>query len=514
MNKLKQIIQLSQQGHGAKRISTISGIARNSVRYYLRRLRELRISQEDLNALNESELQQLFQPYKHAPLPDPGRHERLEKLIPLLDKELRKRGVTLKKAHEFYLTKDPAGYSRTQFYRYMRDFRSCLTGTSMHIEHKAGDKMYVDFTGKKLFLTNTSTGEITEVEVFVAILGCSQLTYVEATMRQDLYCFVDCMRNALHYFGGVPGLIVPDNLKAAVTKSSKYEPVINEVCAAFAEHYGTHILPARPYKPKDKSLVEGAVKIVYQRIFSELDKNIYTSLELLNGAIGSLLSDYNNGPFKNDQTRRGLFETEEKQALLPLPVLPFTPSKVKEYKVNKMGYVPLHEDRRYYSVPYQLIGKRVKVVYNSLTVKVYHKDQIVGEHQRCTDRRTHITVKDHLASNHRVVTEWNQEFFISKGNAIAPQVGQYLETLMNLKEFPEIGYGPCRGILNLARKVGKQRISDACEKATRLGVFNMYIIKDLLIRGIEKDEPEQPQRATPAHKNLRGKDYYSQNSNQ
>ena len=510
MNKLKQIIQLKQQGYGTKRISFISGISRNVVKQYLKRLSELNIQSEDLLKFNAEDLQQLFQPYKHRQIPDPSRYLRLESLLPSLDKELRKRGMTLEKVYSIYIKKDPLGYLRTQFYKYIRDYRRCMTGISMHIEHKAGDKMYVDFTGEKLAIVDPDTGEETKVEVFVAILGCSQLTYVQATMDQSLYGFVECCKNALEYFGGVPALIVPDNLKAAVTKSSKYEAIINEVFAGFAEHYNTNVLPARPYKPKDKSLVEGAVKLVYQRIFTETDPKVFFSLALLNNAILVALEAHNNAPLRKAESRRELFESDKKSVLTPLPLLPYSPCYVKEYKVTKMGHVPIYEDKKYYSVPYNLISKRVKIVYNSVWVRIYHQDKVVAEHQRCYTRTAYITNKEHLASSHRFMTEWNPDYFIEKGNAVAPEVGAFLEKLMQSKGHPEQGYKACNGIVNLGRRVGKERIKNACSKALKLGVFNYHMVEDLLKKGIEKDDPEEEQiiRTTPNHKNVRGKSYY------
>jgi len=511
MNKLKQIIELKQQGHGSKRISSISGVSRNVVKQYLKRLAELNILTADLLKLNAEDLQQLFQPFKHKQMPDPARHLRLETQLPTLEKQLRKRGMTLEKVYLIYKQKDPLGYNRTQFYKYVREYRQCMTGISMHIDHKPGDKMYVDYTGEKMSIIDPDTGEETKVEVFVAILGFSQLTYVEATMNQSLYGFVDCCKNALEYFGGTPALIVPDNLKSAITKSSKYEAIINEVFAGFAEHYSTNVLPARPYKPKDKSLVEGAVKLVYQRVFTETDQNVYFTLKELNQAIKVALNELNNAPLRKAESRREVFETDEKIVLTPLPILPYSPSYVKQYKVTKMGHVPLYEDKKYYSVPYNLIGKRVKVSYNATWVRIYHADKVVAEHQRCYTRTAYITNKEHLASNHRFITEWNPEFFITKGVELDPDVGAFLEKLMQSKGHPEQGYKACSGILNLGRKVGKERIKNACSKAYSLGIFTYHIIDELLKKGIEKDDPLEDQtiRATPKHKNVRGKAYYT-----
>jgi len=513
MSKLKQIFQLRSQGHGTRKISTITGVSRNVVKQYLSRLYELKRDLTDILSLDERTLQELFQPGKHEQIVHPERHLRLQALLPELSRMLRRRGMTIKKVYQHYKSTESDAYGMTQFYEYMRAYRNRTTGT-MHVEHKAGDKLFVDFTGDKLQLVDPDTGEVKEVEVFVAVLGCSQLTYVEATMNQSLYDFIDCCRNALHYFGGVPALIVPDNLKAAVTKSSKYEAIINEVFGSFAEHYNTNVLPARPYKPKDKSLVEGAVKLTYKEIFTRLYGRVFHSLEQLNKAILTELDAYNKAPLNKAESRWELFEKEEREALRALPLLEYTPCEIKEYKVMKHGHVMLHKDRHQYSVPYQMIGKRVRLLYNSLRVRIYHKDQLVAEHERNYGRNKFSTNPDHLASNHKFMTEWNPEYFIAKGNEIGTDVGLYIEKVMESKGHPEMAYKACNGILNLGRRTSNERLIQACRKAYRLGVFNYHFVEDLLTRRIEQEDPEEIviQRITPNHKNVRGKEYYTQST--
>lgn len=410
MSKLKQIFHLRSQGYGTRKISAIAGVSRNVVKQYLLRFNELNQTFADVLAMEESTLQELFQPGKHEQIAQPERHMRLQSMLPELSKMLRRRGMTIEKVYRHYQSSEQDAYGKTQFFMYMSAYRNRTTGT-MHVEHKAGDKLFVDFTGDKLQLVDPDTGEVKEVEVFVAVLGCSQLTYVEATMDQSLYGFIDCCRNALHYFGGVPALIVPDNLKAAITKSSNYEAIINEVFGSFAEHYNTNVLPARPYKPKDKSLVEGAVKLTYKEIFTLMDDQIFHELDQLNNAILKALEDYNNAPLNKAESRRELFENEEKEALRSLPLLEYTPCEIKEYKVMKHGHVMLHKDRHQYSVPYQMIGKRVKMLYNSLRVKIYYKDRLIAEHERNYGKNKFSTILDHLASNHKFMTEWNPEYW-------------------------------------------------------------------------------------------------------
>src|SRR3954468_2540479 len=232
--------------------------------------------------MSDHELDLLFG-YTESAVKD-KRFEQLQSLLPDMEKQMKRKGMTITLIWEQYRVTHPEGYAITQFYKYYRHFTRCAQPV-MHIEHKAGDKMYIDYTGEKLNITDKDSGEVVDVEVFVAILGCSQLTYVEAVMSQRKEDLISACENALHYFGGVPAAIVPDNLKSAVIKSSKYEPVINESFADFAEHYGTVVLPARAYRPKDKSLVEGIVKIIYSRIYPFVQQQTHYNLSTLNTAI-------------------------------------------------------------------------------------------------------------------------------------------------------------------------------------------------------------------------------------
>ena len=272
MLRLRQILRYFTQGTSKKQISEITGVARNTVKRYIGRFITLKITYEDIVALTDHELECLFiEP--HPSLPD-ARFERLQQLLPDIEKKMSRKGMTLIKLWQHYFATNEPAYQYTQFKRYYK-FYGKRVKPDMHMEHKAGDKLYIDFAGEKLSIVDADSGEIREVEVFAAILGCSQLTYVEAVVSQRKEDLIGACENALHYFGGVPAAIVPDNLRSAVTRSSKYEPVINEAFADFAGHYGTVVLPARAYRPKDKSLVEGVVKIMYNRIYSLIRSQIH-----------------------------------------------------------------------------------------------------------------------------------------------------------------------------------------------------------------------------------------------
>lgn len=352
----------------------------------------------------------------------------------------------------------------------------------MRMEHKAGDKMFVDYTGKKLQLVDKVSGEITDVEVFVAILGCSQLTFVMAMASQRKEDFIMGCEQALHFYGGVPQAIVPDNLKSAVTKASKYEAQLNDNFAAFAEHYHTFGFPTRTYKPKDKALVEGAVKIIYTTIFSKIDSKVYHSLDDLNIDILQHLQVHNSSLLTGQKySRLQQFEELEKQTLQPLNPYPFELMSVQLSTVNKYGHVLLSVDKRYYSVPFKLIGKRLKIKYSTRKLSVYDDIEIVAVHDRFSGKgHKYITIQDHLASQHKYLSEWNPQKFMEMATAIDEVVANYISKILSREMYPEQSYKSCSGVLNLAKRVGKQRLINACRRADGYGLYNYGIIDQIL----------------------------------
>lgn len=514
MNKIKQIIRCYCQGDGSKKTSAKTGISRNVVRDYIRRFLALNLTLEDIESFSEERLHALFFPETiRCTIPDIGRYERLQVLLPEISRALKRKGMTLEIQWKKYIEKDPEGYSRTQFYEYLREHRR-RSGLTMHMEHKAGEKLFVDYCGDKMQIVDTLTGELRDVEIFVSILGCSQLTFVEASLSQKKEDFISSCQHSMEYLGGVPRAIVTDNLKSAVTKSSKYEPILNETFETFAEHYNTVILPTRAYKPKDKALVENAVRLVYQRIFAPLARKTFTSLDAINESILELLEQHNNAPLKHGDSRRKIFEEEEKATLLPLPSLPYEIRKIKECTVMKNGHIGLHEDRHYYSVPYRYEGKKVKLIYSSDQVDVYYQFQKIASHTRDYRRNRYTTVADHMASKHQFLSEWSPDFFVGRGKEISPEVGAFMEKILESKAHPEQGYKACLGVLNLAKRVGPFRITNACKRATEYGVYNYHAVEDILKRRLDQandsDEIITLDRNTPTHENLRGKQYYQQ----
>jgi transposase len=507
MLKLRQILRYYAQGTSKKQISAITGIARNTVKRYISRFIFLRITYEDIASLSDHELEKLFiEP--NPKLPD-ERFERLQELLPEIEKQMSRKGVNLLQLWEQYAAANVPAYQYTQFKKYYH-FYSNRVSPVMHMEHKAGDKMYIDFAGDKLSIVDKESGEIKEVEVFAAILGCSQLTYVEAVMSQRKEDLISACENALHYFGGVPSAIVPDNLRSAVTKSSKYEPVINESFADFAEHYGTVVLPARAYRPKDKSLVEGVVKIIYSRIYPFVQQQIHYNLPTLNAAILQSLELHNTGAFKGrNYSRRQQFEELEKHTLKSLPQYRYECKQQLLATVMKNGHVCLGADKHYYSVPYRFIGKRIKLLYTSSQVEIFYKYERIAVHSRGYRKYHYTTNNEHLASAHRYLSEWTPEKFIEQATLVHADVANYIIAVIEHKQHPEQAYKSCSGILNLKRKVGSERLINACRRAASFGVYNYPIVVQILEKRLDQiSEDDKEQLPMPEHHNIRGEDYY------
>ena len=508
MSKIRQILRMYSQGRSKLSIAAQSGVSRNTAKKYFAAFDASGCTFDQINALNDKELEDFFGNGQERP-PD-KRMLALQRCFPQVDKELKRTGMNRRILWEAYRKEFPDGFQYTQFCFYYNQWKARVNPT-MHLDHKAGDKLYVDFAGEKLSITDKETGEVIEVEVFVAILGASQLTYVEAVMSQQKEDFIAACENALHFYGGVPAAIVPDNLKAAVTKSNRYEPTLNETFADFADHYSTTILPARAYRPRDKALVEGAVKIMYSRIYAPVRKRVYHTLAELNAAIKEALEAHNSGPLKGRNYSRKLqFEEVERETLSPLPALRYEFKKQHQATVMKNGHVCLGVDKHYYSVPYRFIGKKVKILYSRSNMEVYYHYERIAMHKRIKNPYSYTTDKDHLATTHRFMTEWTPDRFLEWASSIHEDVRLYILKILDRKQHPEQAYRSCVGILGFAKKAGNERLTSACRRALGYGIYNYKTIQQILENNMDQYEDSlfADELPMPSHDNIRGEDYY------
>lgn len=508
MNKVRKVIQLYERGKSKLFISKYLSLSRNTVKKYLSLYQVLGLDLESVDKRTDAELESLFVHNAEVQLSD--RLKKLYAFFPYMERQLKKTGVTRLSLWEEYIALHPDGYRSSQFGEHYNRWSKKLSPV-MHMTHKVGDKMYVDYAGKKLEVVDKSTGEVKEVQFFVAILGASQYTYAEASPSQQKRDFIASIENALHYYGGVPAAIVPDNLRSAVTKSDRFEPTINETLLDFAEHYQTTILPARAYKPRDKSLVEGAVKILYQRMYPQLKEETFYSLEQLNDRIGELLRKHNHKKLTGRPfSRQQLFDEDEKDKLRAVPMERFEIRQQSFTTVMRNSHVLLGTDKHYYSVPHTYIRKKVKLLYTSTTVEVYHKYNRIAVHKRTPRPYHYTTLTEHLASTHQFLARWSPQRFINKAAAIDPDVEGLIVKILEHKQHPEQAYKSCMGVLSLEKKVGARRLANACKRALEYNIYNYRIIQNILEKGLDRMDEQNPQTDhLPEHNNIRGNDYYT-----
>jgi transposase len=502
MSKLRQILNLYSQNHSKLYIAKTVGASRNTVRDYIRAFEAMDKSFDEVNALSDKELDELFK--RQHQVQNEEQLKRLYAYFPHAETRLVRMGTTIYDLWEDYSKAYPGDFGKTAFYSHYNAYKRRQT-PSMHIEHKAGDKMFIDFAGETYPYLEEDTGQIKRAQIFAAVLGASRLTWFEAVESQTTDDLIYCCIHALEYFGGATQAIVPDNLKAAVIKAHRYSPQLNQNFEGFARHYGMTVLPARAYKPKDKALAENAVKLSYQRILKHLGTDV-VPLEELNRRIRELTDAYNNAQLTGrPYSRRSFFEQAERQALQQLPVLAYELRKQARLTVFKTGHILLNCDKHYYSVPYQFIGKKVKVLYSKNSVEIYFKYEKIADHKRIRSPYNYTTDPDHLASHHKAILEWNPEKFLSQARDIHPDVELYLQKIFDKKVHPEHAYRSCAGILSFARRKGSENLIKACQKGHHVNRYSFRFIEDLLLGGKEKllNESDSGQ-VMPTHDNIRG----------
>jgi transposase len=424
--------------------------------------------------------------------------------------ERRRPGVTLQLLHLEYLERHPEGYGYTQFCHYYRRWLS-RQKVSMRQVHRAGEKTFLDYSGKKPQVIDAETGECREVELFVAVLGASSLTFAEATESQRTEDFLASHVRAFESFGGVTELLVPDQLRTAVGRPCRYEPGAQRSYEELAQHYGTAILPARPRKPRDKAKAEVGVQVVQRWILARLRDETFFSLAALNRRIGELQDELNDRPMRAyGASRRELFERTERAALRPLPPTRYSYGQWKTAKVNIDYHVAL--EHHAYSVPFQLVHEAVDLRYNALTVEVFHRGQRVASHLRSSRRGGHTTHPGHMPHAHRQHLEWTPSRLVHWGASVGPKTAELVEAILRERTHPEQGYRSCLGILRLAKRYGHERLEAACTRAVAVRARSYRHVASMLKHGLDRlplPAPSTPaQQLALSHENVRGGDYY------
>lgn len=508
MEQLKQIVQLQADGVGIREMARRTGISRNSVRKYLSLL-AVGSSQQEQTCDDKTLADKA---YGNDSLAHDA--ERLQQLINhfgYAQGELAKTGVTRQLLWQEYIQQYPDGYVYSHYCYHLNQYLK-NRDLSMHLEYTAADMIMIDFAGKKQHYLDMSTGERIQCNVFVSILPYSGLIFCLAVHSQQTADFTRCINTMLKFYGGAPATILCDNLRTAVKRVDRYEPEFTDICYQLSEHYGTTFSATRPYSPRDKGMVERAVNIVYTHVYAPLRNREFTSLEALNTAMQDQLVLLNNKPYKNTPySRHYFFEQQERPLFKPLPSEPFSSKKVVTLTVQRNYHVQLTEDHRYYSVPYQYVGKKVKVLYDNRVVEIYLDHERIALHVRKNHNKAYTTLSEHMPPHHQRMQQikgFNRDDLLAKASRIGKSTLEAATLMLQNSIYIEQNYKACFGMLMLQKKYGAQRLEAACTRALQGSRVNYSMIKNILERGLDKQLSLPDAPPLPDHDNIRGKDHY------
>jgi transposase len=516
MQQIRHILQLRAKGFGIREIRKATGISRPTIRTYLKRWDATGLPWNSLSEFDDGALAiMLYQEVKTGV--DQQRLDDLQTRIPRILQELSKIGVTRRLLWEEYRQERPDGYGYTQFCEYLGGYAQQRKAV-MHLDHKAGERLMIDFAGKKLHYVDIHTGEQIACEVFVAVLPFSGYCYVEAVRSQCIEDFIGAIANAFNYLGGVPQSALIDNLKSGVIKPDRYEPILTDLLEQLSAHYGCTFMTTRVAKPRDKASVERHVQIIYQRIYAHLRNEHLISLQGINDAILTRLIAHHAMPLQNqrEECRQSLFDTLERLSLMPLPATPFEVKYSACYKVQKNYHVQLGRDRHFYSVPHTYIGKQVQIIYTRNTVEIYNGRQRIAFHHR--DRRAHAysTVAEHMPPNHQHYAQikgYSAQYFLDGARKIGPNCLQVITYILEAKIFQQQAYNSCLGLLRLADKYTQVRLEHACARVLRAHKATYGMVANILKHNLDQLEiapdPNNYISQTPKkHHNLRNPDTF------
>lgn len=456
--------------------------------------------------LTDSQLEALLYPVKQS--------SKKETNLPSQDEvryELSRPHVTMQLLYEEYQRANPDGLKRSAFYRYCKGQLPPKVTMKMH--HKAGDKLFVDYSGDSLCYIDRLTGEVHKTELFVCSWGASNYSYAEVTESQNQEDFALSHVRAFAYFGCTSQSVVPDNLKSAVTKAKRYDPVINRLYGEMCEHYNLVVLPARVAKPQDKAVVESNVKHIQHAILGTLRDRQFFSLAEINKAVREELERFNHRPMKSygNQSRKERFDIIDKPAAQPLPNQSFEITKIKTATVAPNYHVLF--EKHFYSVPYEMVTQKVELYLKGNIVEIYHNGTHLYRHRKGASNGGYTTITEHMPSRHKFVKGWSPGWFIFKAGEISEDVATAVKTILENKRHPEQAYNSALGVLRFAKAFTPERLSAACRRAAFFKSVSYRSIKSILEKGLDKqfwgENPEE-EKSMIMHQNIRGNDYYKE----
>jgi transposase len=505
MRKIRDVLRLTHGlGMSRRHVGEATGIGKTAVGDYVRRAAVAGLSWPIPDEIDDAELERrLFPPADTA-----SNAERAEPDWSHIHAELKRRGVTLALLWQEYRAEHARAYAYSWFCERYGDWRKCVTPT-MRQMHLAGEKLFVDWAGDTLPIFDPTTGEERRVHIFVAALGASNYTYAEARWSEMLPDWIGAHVNALAAIGGVPKALVPDNLKAGVTKPSRYEPGINRTYQDLADHYGCLVLPTRVMKPRDKAKVEVAVQIVERFVLAKLRNCRFFSLAELNAAIGDCVATINAKVMRRiGKSRRELLETLDRPALAALPDAAYCYAEWKRARVAPDYHIEVAG--HYYSAPSKLIREIVEARITDATVEIFHRGERVASHAFSAVRNRHSTTTEHMPSAHRRYAEWTPARMMIEAAKVGPATVALFEAIMKAKPHPEQGFRSCLGIVGLARSYGTARLEAASRRGNHIGATSYGSIASILKHGLDKAFASEPAPDAPPirHGNIRGPGYF------
>lgn len=506
MRQLRRIMRLHHEGTSAREIARAVGVARSTVQDAVKRAGAAKlawplpddVSDEDLEGrLFARPIGGIGSGARKRPEPDWGH----------LVGELRRPAVTMVILWGEYRQAFPEGYGYSRFCELLRAYQQRLSPV-MRQHHVAGDKLFVDYSGKRLGINDPLTGEICMAEIFVGVLGASNYTYAEVTWSQTLPDWIGSHIRMFAHIGGVPRLLVPDNLKSAITKASFYDPEINRSYGRMTAHYDVGVLPARPKKPRDKAAVEAGVRFAQGYIIGRLRNQIFFSLDEANVAVAVVMARMNSCPMRKlGVSRADLLESLERPALRPLPLAAY---EYAEWKLVRVG-IDYHVEIEsfYYSVPHALIREQVDARITTGTIELFHRGKRVAAHQRrYGSAKRHGTDKEHMPSAHREYAEWSPERFCRWGADIGPQTEGLIIAILARRPHPEQGFRTCLGVLRLYKALEKNRAESVSAYALAIGAFNSKSITSVITHKLDLAMPREEGESVDVHTNVRGPHYF------
>jgi transposase len=516
MSQIKQLLQLHKQGQKIRFISRSLSLSRNTVRSYLLKAAALPIGVDSLLELSDPALEAMFHAGNPAYKDNERRYDYFKTRLDYFLREQKKTGVTRRLLWQEYLSDQPQGYRYTQFC-YHLDQHSKAGKPSMVLTHTPGEKLFVDFAGKKLSYVDMNTGEIIDCQIFVACLPYSDYSFALGVPSQCVVDFLYALACCLQHIGGVPQMIVSDNLKSAVIKANRYEPDLNRSMEDFANHYGCSVVPTRAIHPKDKALVENQVKLVYQRVYAKLRHSTFTSLSALNEGIKEKILLHNQTRMQQKPyCREERFLSNERHLLSALPTQEFEIKHYKEYKVAKNNHIFLTQDKHYYSVPYAWIGTQVKVIYTRTMVRIYAQGNQIAVHPRDTSMGRYSSDKEHLCSAHNHYNDRSPRYYIDKATQRSTLFGRFITLLFKQDKHPEQLYRSCDGLLSLCAKSELEDFEKACQIAIDNHNFSYMFVRNIIENKMTRQLNQDTlfnKKSLPTHENIRGKAYYNQTMN-